>query len=133
MQEFRRQRGYPLTALFVLVGICAILSALLGPAIHVVATQRVDLSFFFRAAMGSAICIGIQGLFVGLFHHNRGRGVLVGGATGAVVGFLIGPLIIVPVEEFASLIAAGLGGSVTLVALGVIVRVTGRRQKDETK
>ena len=131
MQEFRRQRGYPLTALFVLVGICAILSALLGPAIHVVATRRVDLSSFFGAAMVSTICIGMLGVFVGLFHHKRGRGVLLGGATGGVVGFFVGPLAIVPVEGFASLIAAGLGGSVTLVALGVIVRLTGRRQKDE--
>ena len=131
MPEFRRQRGYPLTALFVLVGICAILAALLNPAIHAVTTRQANLSSFFGAAIGSAIYIGILGVFVGLFHHNRGRGVLLGGATGGIVGFFIGPLAIVPVEGFASVIVAGLGGSVTLIALGVIVRLTGRGQKDE--
>jgi hypothetical protein len=130
MHDFRRQRGYPLTALFVLVGICAVLAAMLGPAINTVTARRTEMSTFVGSAVGSSILVAILGLVIGLYHHRRLRGVLVGGATGGIVGFLVGPLTVVPVEGLASLIVASLGGSVTLVAIGVIVRVRVRGEKD---
>jgi hypothetical protein len=126
MDEPRPPSGFPLAALFVLVAVFAILAAMLGLAVKAMVVGEVGFQVVAAAMVLSMFCWSVPGLVVGLFHHQQVRGVLVGGASGAIVGLFIGPLMAVPVESFGSLIAAGLGGSATLVLVGAVFRFTAR-------
>ena len=106
MHDSRYQLGYPLATLFVLVAVCAILAAMLGPAIKAAAANRATFEMMLGAAAGSMIWFSVIGLVVGLYHHRRGMGAAWGGVTGLVVGLVIGPLLVVPIEAFPSLIVA---------------------------
>jgi hypothetical protein len=120
LPEPRPQRGYPLSALFVLIAVCAILAAMLAPVLRAAVAGRFPPDDLASVVMGSGIAIGLLGVFIGLHHHRRRYGMGIGVATGAVMAALIGPLLLTPHRQFPSLIAAALGGSAALLLVGVV-------------
>jgi hypothetical protein len=122
--ESRFQFGFPLASLFVLVGVFAILTAMLGPVVKAVVAGRAEGFFVFVLTLIMVGVLTVLGACVGGFHHRRLWGILVGAIVGAVTGLFVGPLTAVPIEGFPSLVVAGLGGSAALVMIGVIARFT---------
>ncbi len=123
------ERGYPLSALFLLITTCAIalsMSAAAGQA-------RVDGSagsqILTRAALvGCGSVMGL-GALIGLYHYRPGLGLIVGGAAGAVVGSMVGPLVLAPKENLVTLFALGVGGSIAIVILASWIHANIKRQR----
>jgi len=127
MATISPQRGYPLVALFVLVAVCAILAAMSAPVVGVVISGQVGVGTVLAVTAAAGLATSCVGVVVGLHHHRRLIGALVGAGAGLVVGLLIGPLLVVPPDGFFSLLFAALGGSVVLLLIGVITRWMSRR------
>jgi hypothetical protein len=126
-QDDSRHSGYPLAALFVLLAVCATLLAMWGPATVTLFTGGPQVAYLITCTVFSTLLWGIVGGVVGLYHHRRGLGALLGAATGVTVGFLISPLAVTPAGGFPSLIVISLIGSLVLVIIGVVTRFTANR------
>jgi hypothetical protein len=122
-----RHSGYPLAALFVLIAVCATLLAMWAAAVRAVAIGQVGIEVMIASAVVTSILGGVVGCGVGLYHHRRAMGGVLGGANGLILGVLIGPLIGIPLDGFPSLIVASLVGSAVLVVIGVVSRLTADR------
>jgi hypothetical protein len=122
-----RPSGYPLAALFVLLAVCATLLAMWGPATVTAFAVGPDVAALIGYALASAVFWGIVGGFVGLYHHRRGIGAMLGAATGVTVGALIGPLVVTPAGGFPGLVVISLVGSAVLVIIGIVSRLTSKR------
>jgi MFS family permease len=112
------QTGYPLSALFVLLAACAVVSALLSPVVHAVVAKQLTLDQIIGASLTCAILVSILGAVVGLYHYRRSRGVGWGSLVGGLIGAVIGPVMLAPPEAIAPLVTMSLGGSIALLITG---------------
>jgi hypothetical protein len=115
-----------LAALFVLLAVAATLLAMWTPAVAAAAVRG---PYLVGYTVCSAMGWGIVGGFVGLYHHRRGIGILVGAVTGVAVGVFIGPSATTPGSGFPSLVLISLVGSAVLVVIGVVSRLTANRRQ----
>ena len=115
-----RSAGYPLLALFFLVAACAILVALAAPSVTRLLNDEMS-GFWF---LGSSVVGMVFGVFVGLYHYRRARGVAWGLLSGMLIGALVGPLAVSP--NYGQVMATCLGGSLLLVLLGACSRIIDR-------
>lgn len=120
------QSGYPLSALFVLVAACAVVSALLSPVVHAVIAKVLTLEQVAGASVGGAVIVAIIGGVIGLYHYRPLRGVGWGVLTGGVLGMLIGPVMLAPPEAIGPLVTMSIGGSIVLLLTGVAFGFTAR-------
>lgn len=112
------QSGYPLSALFVLLAGCAVMSALLTPIVHAVVARVLTIGQVAGASVGGAILVGLVGGVVGLYHYRLWRGVGWGVLTGGILGTLIGPVMLAPPEAIGHLVITSIGGSLVLLITG---------------
>jgi hypothetical protein len=120
MQQADRsvRSGYPLSALFVLVAACAVVSALLTPVVHAVGAKVLTLEQVAGASFCGAILVALGGGVIGLYHYRPLRGVGWGVLTGGIIGLLIGPVMLAPPEAIGSLVTMSIGGSIVLLLTG---------------
>ena len=121
----RSRGGFPLSALFVLVTIVAVLAAMLSP----LARSGIDGQW---AGGGMALCaiIGmIAGAIAGTFRRPSWLFVPIGGVSGIALGLFIGPLAGAHIEALPAILAACFGGAVAIVVVGVFVRLAERRRE----
>lgn len=120
------RRGYSLATLFTLVSVYAVIFGLASPLVRALLAGNVPvLQFTAVAAYASFICLSM-GVFVGWHHHRQPLGVLWGAMLGTILGPIIGAVILVPMDQMASLFWVTIGGSVLLVILGFGVRINTR-------
>lgn len=112
------QTGYPLSALFVLLAACAVVSALLAPVAHAVVAKDLTLSQIFGASFFGAIFVGIVGGVIGLYHYRPLRGVGWGTLTGTIIGTFVGPVMMAPPEAIGRLVTMSIGGSIVMLITG---------------
>ena len=117
-------RGYPLSALFLLVTLFAILSAIVAIAARSYNTPDVD-SFLelLRFSIAGCIMFALLGIFVGLFHYRRSRGMLIGFLAGGLIGLFAGPILVIPPDLFLDLVLVSFGGSIIIIIVGGITRI----------
>ena len=130
------QRGYPLSLLFVLIFLCAILLAELQLVFRWPPAARAVESF------GHAILGGILGIVLGLLvgcYLHPGKAIPLGCIVGLFVGCLSGPLVLIPLENTTAVFYVALSGSALMITIGLVVRVASstearalRDQNDET-
>ncbi len=120
------QRGYPLGALFLLMAAIATIAAMLSPLVTALAKEQVEVPIIMAVAGGAGLFSVIIGAIVGLLHFRQPQGVLTGAMTGALIGPLFGPIMLVPVHEITSLCSVTIGGSILIVIVAAIVRLSGR-------
>jgi O-antigen/teichoic acid export membrane protein len=118
------RQTYPLSLLLVIVTGCAVLAAVLGPAVR---NFRWDDWFDHLAYLAIAIiaCLlvgALLGVFIGLHQYRRWTGVLSGAWIGAVIGLLAGFLMTIDRENLAMVVQAVVIGCVLLVATAWLVR-----------
>lgn len=110
--------GYPLSALFVLLAACAVVSALLAPVAQAVVSKDATLEQVAAASFFGLILVGIIGGVIGLYHYRPLRGVGWGVLTGGIIGMLIGPVMLAPPEAIGTLVTVSIGGSIMLLITG---------------
>ncbi|MDA1052552.1 MAG: hypothetical protein O3C40_19010 [Planctomycetota bacterium] len=121
------QTGYPLSALFVLLAVCAVVSALLTPVAHAVVAKDLTGEQIATASFIGAMIVGLIGGVIGLYHYRPLRGASWGVLTGGIIGTLIGPVMLAPAESIGSLVIMSIGGSIVLLITGAAF---GFRAKD---
>ena len=120
MQQTDRsvQNGYPLSALFVLLAACAVVSSLIAPVARAVVSKDVTVEQVAAASFFGLILVGLIGGVTGLYHYRPLRGVGWGVLTGGVIGLFIGPVMLAPPEEIGTLVTVSIGGSIVLLITG---------------
>ena len=116
-------RGYPLSALLLLVTASAVILAVVAPVVR--GPREAGWDELLAASIGGGVALSVLGSFLGLFHYSRWRGVLCGIPLGGVLGLLLGPLIYVPPRSFPEVLLTALGGAVVIVGVAVVARLTG--------
>ena len=122
----RRQGGYPLIALFLVITACGIIAALIGPAARAISDGRVGVREALVSSILSTVVVMLTGGIVGMFHYRRARGFGWGLLTGAVIGMFVGPLILAPLEAFGAVLALSFGGAVVIILISVAFRIAAR-------
>ncbi len=112
------QTGYPLSALFVLLAACAVVSALLAPVAQAVVAKELTIKQVAIASLVGAILVSLVGTVIGIYHYRPLRGALWGVLTGGLIGTFIGPVILAPPEATGQLVTVSIGGSIVLLITG---------------
>jgi len=120
--ERHATRGFPLASLFLLVTVCAALISFILPVAHAFRTQQVPGTDLLIASLIAGVVTTILGAFLGLLQRRPVLGLLAGGVVGGFVGCIVGPLCLLPVEQFAELLRMSLVGSLALVVLAAFMR-----------
>ena len=122
-------RGYPLSALLLLVTACAVITAVVAPILR--GPRQAGWGDLLGAAIVGAVSLGVLGLVLGLFHYSRWRGVLWGVLLGGVLGVLLGPLIFVPLASFPEVLRTAVGGALVIVGVAAVARLTSASPKPD--
>ncbi len=109
------ERGYPLSALFLLIAACAIPIAMSTAAGRAMAPGNSGPSRLLLASLWGSTATMLLGTALGLHHYRPGLGIIAGGMAGAIVGSMAGPMVLASKEDFPTMIALAGGGSVVLV------------------
>jgi hypothetical protein len=124
------QRGYPLSALFLLMAACAVPMSMAAGAARAVSAGEFGKGDFASAAFIGCTVMTLVGAILGLHHLRPGLGMIVGGVAGAAVGTFSGPVCLAPGRDFPSLLLVSIGGSVAIVLLAAWVHAAGRRKPE---
>ena len=123
-------RGFPLSALLLLVTASAVIMAVVAPILR--GPREAGWGELLGAAIFGGVLLVVLGSLLGLFHYSRWRGVLWGGLVGGVLGLLLGPLIFVPPASFPEVLLTALGGAVVIVGVAAVARLTSVSPNRET-
>jgi hypothetical protein len=121
-------RGHSLGALFLLTAVCAVFSAMYSSINRLLADGEVQLTWMVVSQLAGATIAVLIGIVVGLHHHRRAVGCLIGGLAGLIVGLATGPLVLLPVQESGRAFAMGVAGAVLIVLVSLFIRWMNRRQ-----
>ncbi|MCE9529368.1 MAG: hypothetical protein K8R36_25240 [Planctomycetales bacterium] len=123
--EIPGKRGYPLGTLFVLITICAVLTAGLSPTIRAVAADKLKWwDPLFAAGVGSVV-LALIGFCAGGLYYPHWRGLLCGGMAGVFVGLVAGPLTLVESRDLVPVTLAMTVGSIIAIAIAAVMRRKG--------
>jgi hypothetical protein len=120
----RPRHGYPLGALFLLVAACAVLTAIITPIGRAMANEKITVWELVGALLVGVIGGAKLGTIVGLFHYRILRGMGIGALTGAAIGLVAGPLMLLPAASIVEVFTASVGGSLLLLVVGVVLRLS---------
>lgn len=120
-------RGYPLSALLLLVTASGVILAVVAPIVR--GPREAGWGDVLAASITGGVALTVLGAFLGLFHYSRWRGVLCGAPLGGVLGLLLGPLIYVPPASFPEVILTAVGGAVVIVGVAALARLTSAAPK----
>ncbi len=115
-------RGYPLSALFLLVTACGVVLAMVTPIFR--GPQTAGLTELLVASLVGGGVLSLVGLLLGLFHYSRWRGVLAGMLLGGVLGVLLGPLIFAAPAGLPLVLLSSLGGAGVILGVAAVARLT---------
>ncbi len=114
--------------LFILVGVCGVLSGFVAPAARRWLAGDLGLLEFIGAAVGGGFVLAAIGASVGFGHYRRWRGVSWGTAVGFGMGVMVGPLIVISESEALGQSLMALLGSFVLLLIGVAMRYNNSRK-----
>jgi hypothetical protein len=116
------RRGYPLGALFVLVTFCAVLLAGISPLVKNLNEGANSPGELLGYLSAGALAGTFLGMVLGLFQFRIGRGVIIGGGVGCVIGLVAGALALLTNQQIFTAATAMTAGSGLIVAVAVMMR-----------
>lgn len=122
----RRHVGYPLSALFVLMAVCAVLLGMLTPVMRQAVSGEMNWGWLMGCTIASALAFGFIGAKSGLFVRPWYIASPICGGVGVLVGAACGPLLVLSADSFPALMAGSIGGAIVIVGIGLIVRLSAR-------
>jgi hypothetical protein len=124
------ERGYPLSALFVLMAACAVPMSMAAAAGRAVSEGRIGGDDVVFASLGGCAATMLLGAVIGLHHYRQGLGVILGALAGAIVGSMAGPIAMVPVNDVPYLLLMSLTGSAVMIALAAWFRRLAEKRRE---
>lgn len=121
------RRSFPLSALFLLMAACGVVTALVAPLTRAIGKGDVGMSAAAIASACGAVIAMLLGAVIGLYHHRPARGLGWGIVTGGGIGLVMGPVILSPQSAFPSLLTMSVGGAVAMLAVTALFRGAARR------
>ena len=117
-----QSQGFPLSSLFILIALFAVLAAHLSP--FATAQQRRELSqnLVLIIPMVGVFLGACFGVIIGLYHYQRGRGVVLGLATGVVMGAICGAILAISVSLAWRMVLISTVGVVVLLGVAAFAR-----------
>jgi hypothetical protein len=115
----RENRTYPLSFLFILVTMCAVM---LGMLANTARSLDVVAKAVASATVAGALVGMVLGVILGCYHLRRGRGILWGGLMGLIMGGSCSCFYFVDQEVFPKLVVSQIGGAVMILFLAAIFR-----------
>jgi hypothetical protein len=115
-------RGYPLSALFLLVTASGVVLAMVTPIFR--GPREAGWTELLIASLVGGVALSLLGLFLGLFHYSRWRGMLSGILLGGVLGLLLGPLVFAAPASLPLVLLSSLGGAIVIVGVGAVASLT---------
>ncbi len=117
-----QSKGFPLSSLFILIALCAVLAAHLNSL--ATAQPQSDLS---DNAVLTVTLLGMLfgacfGVVIGLYHFQRARGVSLGLTTGIVLGAMCGFILAISVSQAWRTVLTSTAGAVILLSVAAFVR-----------
>lgn len=123
--------GYPLSLLFMLTTVFAILAALVTPLAKLAQGSDMGTSWSPRDVVLLVLAGGligcINGLILGLWHHNIGRGISIGVPTGLVVGVMSGAVLASSFVYAKHVLFVSMGSAIFLLTLATFFRYINNR------
>ena len=117
--------GFPLSLLFLLTAIFAILIASLSPVVEKIRNGNISKSVATAIVAGVVLSV-FYATFYGIYTHKRIRGILIGWAAAITVGVLGPPLIFLTAQELGTSITSIVIGSVLLVIFAGLIRASNK-------
>ena len=114
------RRSFPLSALFILLAACSVVSALMAPLSRAIAEGTIGVSEAATASICGSVLVMLLSASIGLYHHRPGRGLGWGILTGGGIGLVMGPVVLSPQSAFPSLLTMSVGGAAALLAVSAI-------------
>lgn len=121
-----RAGAYPLSALFILIGMFAILLAMVAPIGASIDQGKVGYAEVLFATLGGASLLMIVGCMIGLYHDPKIGAAVVGALVGSMVGMAVGPAVIVMQHQLDTVLANAAGGSLLLICAAIAIRLISR-------
>jgi hypothetical protein len=121
-------RGYPLSALFLLVAACGVVTALVTPVVRAVTSGNLGLGETLGSSLSGGLIMLTLGGILGLYHYRPVRGFLWGCVAGGMIGALVGPIVLAPADAFVALLITSIGGTLVLLVIGAALRFSTRRK-----
>jgi len=120
--------GYPLSMLFLLMGVSGIVAGFVAPAVREWVSGKIPTMDVVMAAISGGIILGLIGAFTGLAHFRRGQGMLWGTLVGSLLGVLFGPIGLASQSGSFNQVIAAVVGSFVLVVAAICMQIRQRRQ-----
>ena len=115
-------RGFPLMGLFMLTALCATLIGMIRPVLADLAAESTSVSDFVASTLVASIAASILGMIAGAFDRRPWIGLVWGAGTGAALGLILGPIMLVRAENISSLLITSFQGSLLLLLLALAAR-----------
>jgi hypothetical protein len=122
------ERGYPLSALFLLMAACAIPMSMAAAAGRAISQGDVGADDMALAALLGCTGTMMLGMIIGLHHYRPLLGAIVGGLAGALIGSMAGPVVLAPRQDFPKLMLVSVVGSAAMVAVAAWLRFSAQRR-----
>jgi hypothetical protein len=117
-------RGYTIGTLFLLIATCATILALISPLARGRLNEEFGVPQLVIVSLLGGLVLGFVGMIIGLFRYRKMIGVMQGILVGIFLGFMFGPLILIPADDFTMVISLGLAGAVCIVVVAAGIRLS---------
>ncbi|MFO0901816.1 MAG: hypothetical protein U0939_02380 [Pirellulales bacterium] len=117
-----RNQGYTLGALFLLVTVAGALVGYALPLGKVLGRDPTPWQDIILSSVLVGLFTFLVGGMIGLAQRRPVAGLFIGGPIGAIIGLIIGPLTLVPLEQFGEFLRLSLMGSVVIIIMAAVLR-----------
>lgn len=114
--------GFPLRALMLFMAACSLFAAHLLPLAESIKDGKVSGESAAVASLIAALVFMFVGALCGIMQRGPIAGFVVGAIAGFVLGAMLGPLCLLPVEQFYRVFVVSIVGSVLLVVGAIFGR-----------
>ena len=122
-------RRFPLIALFVLVAAAAILLAMVSLVARAAAARTIGTGDIIFAVIGGSCFTMVLATVISLYREVSLLGIALAALTGLLIGALVGPIMLLPLDDFVTLMEISAGGSFLLILAGLLGRAGSLRRR----
>ena len=117
-----QSQSFPLSSLFILIALFAVLAAHLSPLATAQQRRELSVPMVVSVPLAGVLLGACFGVIIGLYHYQRQRGVLLGLATGAVMGAICSVILAISVSLVWQTVLTSAASVVVLLSVAAFAR-----------